>query len=218
MVIRKCWDFMREDIMKVVRDFNKLGTMNWRLKTIFLSLIPKKETVEKVKDFIHIGLMGSVCKMISKVLAERLKSALPYIISDQQSAFIKERQILEFALLANECIDSRIRSGTPGVICKIDFEKAFDHVSWDFVDDVLAKMVFGELWRKCIQGCISDTPISVLINGSAHRKFTTGKGLMQGVPLSPFIYIIVVEALHLLLQSGKEQGHIGGFAMSQMGS
>ncbi|XP_026419474.1 uncharacterized protein LOC113315410 [Papaver somniferum] len=155
--------------------------------------------------------------MISKVLAEILKYDLPCIISDQQYAFIKQRQILDCALLANECIDSRIKSGIPGVICKIDFEKAFSHVSWDFNDDVLAKMGFGELWRKWIQVCISDTHISVLINDLAHTKLTIGKGSTQGDPLSPFIFIIVAEALHLLLQSGKEHGHIGGFAMSQNG-
>lgn len=132
--------------MKVAKDFNKWGTLNWRLKTTFLSLIPKKEVVEEIKDLRPIGLMGTVYKMISKMLAERLKTVLPFVFSHQQSAFIKGRQILDDALLANERLDSRMKSGVPGVLCKIDFQKAFDHVSWDFVDEVLAKMgleIFG---------------------------------------------------------------------------
>lgn len=147
---------MKDDIL--VKDINRWGTLNWRLKNSFLSLIPKKQVAEEIKDFRPIGLLNSIYKMISKVLAERLKRVLPSVISQQQSAFLKGRQILDSALLANECMDSRIKSGIPGVICKIDFEKAFDHVSWEFVDEVLDKMGFGELWRKWIQGCITNTP------------------------------------------------------------
>lgn len=80
---------MGVDIMKVVRDFNKWGTLNWRLKNTFLSLIRNKEVVEEVKDFRPIGLMNIVYKMLSKVLAERLKVVLPSIISHQQTVFIK---------------------------------------------------------------------------------------------------------------------------------
>ncbi|XP_026428275.1 uncharacterized protein LOC113324163 [Papaver somniferum] len=174
MIIGKCWSFMRQDIMGVVRDFNKWGTMNWRLKTTLLSLLPKKNVVEEIKDFRPISLMGSIYKMISKVLAGKLKLVHPKIISCHQSAFIKGRQILDCALLANECMNSRIKSGTPGIIVKVDFEKAFDHVSWGFLDEVLSKMGFGRKWRTWIQGCISNIPISVLINGSPHQQFTTG--------------------------------------------
>lgn len=103
-IIRKCCHFMRNDILKVVRDFNKWGAINWRLKNFFLSLIPKKPVVEEIKDFRPIGLLNSVYKMISEVLARRLKRVLPTLISHQQSAFLKGRQILGSALLANECI------------------------------------------------------------------------------------------------------------------
>ncbi|XP_026419867.1 uncharacterized protein LOC113315832 [Papaver somniferum] len=116
--------------------------------------------------------------------------------------FIKGRQILDCALLANECIDSRTKSGILGVICKIDFEKAFDPVSWDFVVEMLERMGFGILWMKWIQGCITDTPLSVLVNGSANAKFTTGKGMTQGDPLSPFLFLIVSEALNVFFQTG----------------
>ncbi|XP_026458519.1 uncharacterized protein LOC113359036 [Papaver somniferum] len=110
-----------------------------------------------------------------------------------------------------------MKSGIPGVICKIDFEKTFDNVSWEFVDEVMQKMRVGELWRKWIHGCINNTPFFVLINGSYHTKFITGKGLTQGDTLSPFLFMIVSEALNLMLQLGHEQEHIGGFAMNQNG-
>lgn len=111
------------------------GTLNWRLKNTFLSLIPKKDVVEEVKDFRPFGLMNSVYKMISKVLAERLKVVLLSLISHQQVAFLKGRQILDCALIVNECIDSRIKSGKPGVVCKLISEK-------------LLTTSHGSLWTK----------------------------------------------------------------------
>ncbi|XP_026384893.1 uncharacterized protein LOC113280490 [Papaver somniferum] len=138
VIILKCWHFMGDDIVKVVKDFNNWGSINWRLKNTFLALIPKKEVVE------------------------------------EEVAFIKGRKILDCALIGNECLDSRIKSDISGVVCKIDFEKTFDHVSWEFVAEVLDKMGFDTPWHKWIQGCISNTPISVLINGSAHSNSLRG--------------------------------------------
>jgi hypothetical protein len=77
--------------------------------------------------------VGSIYKIIAKVLANKLKSVLEKVISKSQSAFIKGRQILDLILIANECLDSRIRSGEPGVMCKMDLEKAYDHLNCDFL-------------------------------------------------------------------------------------
>jgi hypothetical protein len=99
------------------------------LNATLVSLIPKKTGAMEVKDFRPISLIGGIYKIISKVLANRFKSVLGKIISNSQNVFIGGRQILDSVLIANECVDSQIRSGDPGFLCKLDLEKAYDHVN-----------------------------------------------------------------------------------------
>ncbi|KAL5717614.1 amidase [Ranunculus cassubicifolius] len=112
---KKCWDFMKEDIMKVVDEFQFEGFLDWRLNHMFIRLIPKVECVENVGDFRPISLLSSVYKIISKVLPSRLKGVIGGVISQNQSAFVKGRQITDCCLVANGLIDSRRKQGGGGL-------------------------------------------------------------------------------------------------------
>jgi len=99
-------------------------------------------------------LVDGVYKIIFKILANRFKSILGKIISNSQNAFIGGWQILDSVLIANECLDSQIRSGESELLCKLDLEKAYDHVNWTFLIYLLQLCGFGEKWRAWIEFCI----------------------------------------------------------------
>jgi hypothetical protein len=100
------------------------------LNASFIALIPKKQNASNIRDFQPISLIGSVYKLLAKVLANRLRVVLDSLISESQNAFVGKRKILDSVLIANECLDSRLKSHVPGVICKLDIEKVYDHVNW----------------------------------------------------------------------------------------
>nr|GEW55854.1 RNA-directed DNA polymerase, eukaryota, reverse transcriptase zinc-binding domain protein [Tanacetum cinerariifolium] len=137
------------------------------------------------------------------------------IVSDVQSAFIKGRQILDDAFILNEVTQWFKSKKKQSLIFKVDFEKAFDSVRWDFLDDVLKKFGFRNKWWEWIQKCLKSSCGSILINGSPTEEFQFFKGLKQGDPQSPFLFILVMECLHLYFQKVVDAGMFMGIRLSQ---
>ena len=99
------------------------------------------------------------------------------VVSSAQNALVEGRQILDAALIANEAIDSLLKRNESGVLCKLDIEKAYDHLNWNFLLLVLQRMGFGEKWTGWISWCISTATFSILINGTPAGFFNSSRGL-----------------------------------------
>ena len=128
-------------------------------------------------------------------MANRLRLVMGDIISTSQNAFVRDKQILDPVIIANEYLDSRLKSGVPGLIYKLDVEKAFDHVNWNFLMHMLERSGFYTKWRQWILFCLSTVHFSILINGSPCGFFGSTRGLRQGDPLSPLLFVLVIETL-----------------------
>ncbi|RVX15029.1 LINE-1 retrotransposable element ORF2 protein [Vitis vinifera] len=127
-VFQDCWDVIKEDLVRVFAEFHSSGIINQSTNASFIVLLPKKSVTKKISDFRPISLITSLYKIIAKVLSGRLRGVLHETIHSTQGAFVQGRQILDAILIANEIVDEKRRSGEEGVVLKIDFEKAYDHV------------------------------------------------------------------------------------------
>ena len=125
----KCCRVVEVDVMAVFKHFHRYSVFEKSLNASFLTLIPKISNAVNIKDFRPISLVGSIYKLLSKVLANRLGVVLDSLISKTQNSFVGGRQILGSVLIANECLDSRLKCHSLGVVCKLDIEKAYDHVN-----------------------------------------------------------------------------------------
>ncbi|GKA03684.1 RNA-directed DNA polymerase, eukaryota [Tanacetum coccineum] len=170
---RKFWYLIEENVVAAVNHFYLHGYCQKGSNSSFIALIPKYTGAKMVKDFRPI----------------------------MQSAFIANRQILDGPFIYNEIINWCNARKKQSMIFKVDIEKAFDFVSWDFLDDILMNFGFSSRWRFWIQSCLKSSRGSILVNGSPTSEFQFHKGLKQGNPLSPLLFILVMESLHLSFQN-----------------
>ena len=145
--------------------------------------------------------MGSLYKVLAKLLANKLKCVIGSVISYTQTAFVPGRQILDGILVANEVVDEVKKLNQIMLLFKVDFEKAYDSVDWTYLDDVMSKMSFPNLWRKWIKECVTTAMATVLVNGIPMEEFNLARGLRQGDHLSTFLFLLAAEGFHVMMES-----------------
>ena len=141
------WEFMKDEVMGFFKEFYEQKKFMRSLNATFLVMIPKKGIVEDIKDYKPISLLGGLYKILAKVRGNRLRRVIDKVLSPSQNAFVEERQILNATLIANEVVDSMLRRNDGGLISKLDIEKAYDHLNWKFVLEVMRRMGFG---HRCL--------------------------------------------------------------------
>jgi len=169
------------------------------------------DSPQSLNDFRPISLVGSLYKILAKLLANRLRQMIGSVISETQFAFVKNRQILDGILIANEVVDEARRSKKELMMFKVDFEKAYDSVDLGYLDSVMGKMCFPNFWREWIKECVTTATASVLVNGSPTDEFVLGRGLRQGDPLSPFMFLLAAEGLDVMMKVMVESKLFRGY-------
>ncbi|GAU48973.1 hypothetical protein TSUD_245640 [Trifolium subterraneum] len=214
--IKDFWTDMQGDVMRFISEFHRNGRLTKGLNVTFIALIPKVESPQRLNDFRPISLVGSLYKILAKVLANRLPLVMDNVISESQTAFVWDRQILDGILIANEVVDEARRVKKELMLFKVDFEKAYDFVDWGYLDAVIGRMGFPTLWRKWIKECICTATTSVLVNESPTDEFTLERGLRQGDPLSPFLFLLAAKGLHVLMEAMEEQRLFTGYSVGEI--
>nr|GEW64351.1 RNA-directed DNA polymerase, eukaryota [Tanacetum cinerariifolium] len=199
-----------QDVVAAVSEFFSSSKFPSGCNASFITLIPKTHDAKLVKDFRPISLIGSIYKIITNIMANLIILVMSNLVSDVQSAFVANRQILNGPFILNELILWCKYKNTKVMIFKVDFEKAFDSVRWDYLDDILDKFDFDLKWRGWIQGYHNSAKGSILVNGSPTSEFIFHKGLKQGDPLSPFLFILVMESLHISFKNVLDAGLFKG--------
>ncbi|KAK9154956.1 hypothetical protein Sjap_002436 [Stephania japonica] len=213
--MKKCWGVLKQDVMAFFEDFHRNGVVNKKVNETYICLIPKGSQAGRVEDFRPISLLTSLYKLLAKVLSDRLRGTLIHTVACEQNAFVPNRQMLDSVLIASETIEHATKSNMRGYVLKLDFAKAYDRVDWAFLDFVLKQKGFGERWRKWIKGCVSSANYSVMINGRPRGKFRGERGLRQGDPLSPFLFILVADVMGRMIDKAKLSGVVEGFRIGR---
>ncbi|KAB2614065.1 hypothetical protein D8674_036381 [Pyrus ussuriensis x Pyrus communis] len=214
------WEIVREGVSALVRDLIQDVAGSSLINQTHIVLIPKVPNPEVVSQFRPISLCNYSYKILSKILANRLKVLLPKIISPSQNAFVAGRQIQDCIGIAHEMfhyLKGRKARNRFEMGFKLDMQKTYDRVEWDFFDAVMERMGFSSSWRSLISGYISSVKFAVLLNGQAGESFAPSRGLRQGDPLSPYLFILVGEVLSKLIQSAVDQGRLEGVKIGGSG-
>ena len=197
------WDLVKEEVMSFFRDFQEHGRFVRSLNSTFLVLVLKKGDAEDLRDYRPISLVGGLYKLLAKALANRLKQVVGKVVSSSQNAIVEGRQILDVVLITNKVVDSLLKSNECGVMCKLDIEKAYDHLKWDFLLQVLRKMGFGEKWVGWVKWCISIASFSVLVNGTPTGFFNSSRGVETRGPSFTLSFCIRYGGLELFDQKSS---------------
>ncbi|GJR80795.1 RNA-directed DNA polymerase, eukaryota [Tanacetum coccineum] len=145
---QKFWSLVGPNFCKAIQWFFDHSNFPRGCNSSFIALIPKVPDAKFVSDFRPISLIGSMYKVITKILANRLSSVISDLVSDVQTAFVFNRKILDGPFIINELLSWCKRKKKQAMLFKVDFAKAYDSVRWDFLDDVFRSFGFGSKWRS----------------------------------------------------------------------
>jgi len=209
------WELIKWEVWQVVEESRTLRWMYPAMNATFIALIPKTEESSSPDKFRPIALCNIIYKIVSKVIALRLKPMLPLIISPEQSGYVEGRQITDGIILTHEIIHSLKQIKKPGMLIKIDLYKASDSISWEYLKKILKAFGFAPPWIRWISNLLSSSFFSILINGIPSPTFRPSRGIRQGDPLSPFLFVILAEGLGRSIKAAILSRKLRGLSIHQ---
>jgi len=207
------WHFLGKEILEAVEE-SRMKQKVWPgINLTFLTLIPKNANSENAQGFRPIALCNVIYKIIDTLIAKRLKPLLLNIISPEQTGFVEGRQILDGLVVSQEMIRSLKQKKQKGMMMKLDLSKAYDRLSWKYLKAVLGAYRFSSRWIEWVYSKISTPNFSILLNGLPSSTFSATRGIRQGDPISPFLFIMVAEGLGRYFKKELREKKIKGLRL-----
>ncbi|KAL9664246.1 hypothetical protein QQ045_019645 [Rhodiola kirilowii] len=215
---KKFWHIIKDEVIDTIRQVFEEGKLKEGMNETLIVLIPKNINPKKVEEFKPISLCNVSAKIVMKILANRLKDCLSFLISESQSAFVPGRLISDNILLAHKVmhyIKSRRNHRTGYFSMKTDMSKAYDRMEWSFLKQMLTKLGFPEKWIKFIMECVSSVKYKIKLNDMIIELPSPERGLRQGDPLSPYLFLLCSEWLSMKIAYEVAGGGIKGVKVCQ---
>ena len=220
LFFQRYWHVVGDDVTEAMLSCLSTRVIPASLNGTFITLIPKVKSPTKVSEFRHISLCNIVYKLVAKVVANKMRGLLPLIISKSQSAFQSDKAISDNILVGFETLHhmKNQKSKKGGFMAlKLDMSKAHDMVEWHFLDLTMRRMGFSNRWVDLIMACVGSVSYQILVNGVPKGDIQPTRGIWQGDPLSPYLFLICSEALNQQLQHAAKSKVIRGFSLCQNG-
>eukprot|EP00253_Pinus_taeda_P015705 PITA_15705 len=207
------WKFLAAEVLEVVEEA-RINQRIWPgINSTLLTLIPKTNQAEQADGFRPIALCNVIYKIVASIAAQRLKLILPSIISPEKTGFVEGRQILDGLVVAQEVLHTMKTKKEKGMLIKLDLSKAYDRLSWKYLERILKAFGFCDRWVNWVISMISTLNFSILLNGAPTATFNASRGLRQGDPLSPFLFIISAEGLGRYFKKEARERKIQGLRL-----
>ena len=220
MFFQHYWQTIMDDVLAAMLSCLNTGSIPPSINKTFITLIPKVKSPTLVSEYRPISLCNILYKLVSKVIANKSKKILTNLILDSQSAFQLDKAISDNILVAFETLHHmKIQKAKSSefMALKLDMSKVYERVEWSFLKTIMEKMGFGASWVQLVMECISMVSYLILVNGEPKGEIKPSRGIRQGDPLSPYLFLLYFEGLNRLIQGAIREDKIKGSSLCRNG-